>query len=77
MYYVIFWLPRRTLIYAHISDRLAPFKHWPTQLQYSFDHMNFDIYKTMWGNSEFNVTGNLKNFDRFDDLNRLNMPVLS
>ena len=30
----------------------------------------------MWGSSEFNVTGNLKEYDRSDDLSKLSMPVL-
>lgn len=48
----------------------------PEDLQYSLSHSNRDIYQTMWGPSEFSVTGNLKNFDRINDLAKLTMPVL-
>lgn len=45
-------------------------------LQYSLDHVNHEIYFTMWGPSEFTVTGNLKNFDRINDISKLSMPIL-
>jgi proline iminopeptidase len=37
---------------------------------------NQTIYETMWGNSEFLVSGNLKNFDAAKDLNRIKIPTL-
>ncbi len=30
----------------------------------------------MWGPCEFNATGTLKNYERFEDLTKLTMPVL-
>ena len=30
----------------------------------------------MWGPSEFNATGNLKNYDRIDELSRIQVPTL-
>lgn len=48
----------------------------PENLTYSLNHSNRDIYQTMWGPSEFSVTGNLKNFDRLNDLEKLTMPIL-
>lgn len=48
----------------------------PENLQYSLAHINHEIYLTMWGPSEFTVTGNLKNFDRINDLAKLSMPIL-
>lgn len=61
------------VFYNHFVFRL---KTWPENLKYSFDHFNFDIYKTMWGVNEFTVTGNLKDYDRIHDLQSLNIPVL-
>lgn len=49
---------------------------WPSDLVYSFDHMNKTIYEKMWGPSEFSVTGNLKNYDQMENLKHLGMPVL-
>lgn len=51
-------------------------KKWPSDLTYSFDHLNYNVYKTMWGPSEFTVTGNLKDFDVMNSLNHLKMPTL-
>lgn len=34
------------------------------------------IYNYMWGPTEFNATGTLKNFDRVGDLHQLKLPVL-
>lgn len=61
------------IFYQHFLVRM---KNWPKKLKYSFDHINFDIYKTMWGASEFTVTGNLKDFDRINDMKKLNIPIL-
>ena len=37
---------------------------------------NEDIYNYMWGPTEFNATGSLKNFDRTADLHKINQPIL-
>ena len=37
---------------------------------------NGDIYRYMWGPTEFNATGTLKNFDRTSNLHEINEPVL-
>lgn len=37
---------------------------------------NEQIYNYMWGSTEFNATGTLKNFDRTDRLHELKQPVL-
>lgn len=61
------------IYYQHFVFRM---KNWPKKLKYSFNHMNYDIYKTMWGVSEFTVTGNLKDYDRINELPKLTMPTL-
>ncbi len=48
----------------------------PENLQYSLSHSNAEIYQTMWGPSEFKVTGNLKDFERMNDLANLSIPTL-
>jgi len=48
----------------------------PEELVYSLTHSNRDVYQTMWGPSEFTVTGNLKNFDRINDLVNIKNPIL-
>lgn len=51
-------------------------KEWPKSLVSAAAHWNRDIYKTMWGPSEFTITGNLKSFDRVREVTTLAMPVL-
>lgn len=36
---------------------------WPQELLRAFELANFDLYVTMWGNTEFNATGTLKDYD--------------
>ncbi len=38
--------------------------------------MGFNVYRYMWGTSEFFVTGTLKNYDRTGDLNKIKIPTL-
>ena len=53
--------------------RLDP---WPDCLSKAFDAMNYEIYKYMWGPSEFTMTGTLKNYDRINDLYKVKTPTL-
>lgn len=48
----------------------------PEDLVYSLTHSNRNVYQMMWGPSEFTVTGNLKNFDRINNLININSPIL-
>ncbi len=47
----------------------APFKR-------SMDNIEMAIYGHMWGASEFQCTGNLKDWNRLDDLGRIEAPAL-
>lgn len=53
--------------------RLDP---WPEPLMDDFQHYNQAIYNQMQGPSEFEVTGTLKNWDRWNDLDRIEVPTL-
>ncbi len=49
----------------------------PNYLMRVFGELNWDVYKTMWGEeSEFKITGTLSYFDVRGRLNELSMPVL-
>ena len=48
----------------------------PNELLDTFKGFNEIIYNIMWGTNEFTVTGNLKGYDRSNDLYKLSMPVL-
>ena len=51
-------------------------KEWPKSLVTVTAQKNMDIYKTMWGPSEFTVIGNLNQFDTIREVTKLIMPIL-
>jgi proline iminopeptidase len=60
-------------LYSKHICRLEP---WPEPALRSLMNLNADIYNTIQGPSEFTVTGNAKDWDRWQDLHRLSMPTL-
>jgi proline-specific peptidase len=58
--------------YTQWVCRLDP---WPEHVMRSFMNLNEDVYGTMQG-PEWNVTGNLKDWDVIDRLGELDVPVL-
>ncbi|MEJ0000310.1 MAG: proline iminopeptidase-family hydrolase, partial [Verrucomicrobiota bacterium] len=61
-------------LYALMLCRTQP---WPNALERSFKHMNETIYVQMQGKSEFVVTGNLKDWDRWDRLHEIHVKALT
>jgi proline iminopeptidase len=59
--------------YTRHLNRMDP---WPDELNRAFELANFDLYVTLWGNTEFNATGTLKDFDVSSDLGRIEVPTL-
>ena len=53
--------------------RLDP---WPDFLNDALSQLNMDVYLSMWGPSEFTVTGSLKGVDLLPRLPEINLPVL-
>lgn len=53
--------------------RLDP---WPENVTQSLGQMNLDLYLTMWGPSEFTVTGTLKGHDLLPRLHEIVQPTL-
>lgn len=49
---------------------------WPDYLDEALGKLSMDVYLTMWGPSEFTITGKLKDFDLYPDLNKISAPVL-
>jgi len=60
-------------LYPRHVSRVWPF---PEPVQRAFDHANFKIYNYMQGANEFEVTGNLKDWDRWEGLRRIRVPTL-
>jgi proline iminopeptidase len=61
------------VFYGQFVCRMDP---WPEILMESFNTLAMPVYNTMWGPSEFTQTGNLRNFERAEDLRNLEIPVL-
>jgi len=55
-----------------------PLDEWPEPVNRSSAHVNEELYVTMQGPSEFGVVGDakLKNWDRSDDLSKIEVPTL-
>ena len=60
-------------MYARHLCRLKP---WPESLLRTFAHLNTQVYHTVQGPNEFVVTGNFKNWNRWDDLKKITIPTL-
>ena len=53
--------------------RLDP---WPVEVERAFHTYGPVVYETMWGPSEFTVSGNLADYDRSPRLKEIRLPVL-
>lgn len=58
---------------ANFLCRLDP---KPELLVRAFDKFNLDIYFHMWGSSEFNATGSLKDFSQVENLSKISVRTL-
>jgi proline iminopeptidase len=60
-------------VYARCICRLDP---WPEPVARMFRHMNQQVYNTMQGPNEFVITGNFKDWNRWNDLARISVATL-
>jgi proline iminopeptidase len=49
---------------------------WPEPVERALAACNDDVYRAMWGASEFHMTGVLRTYDRSDRLGEIDAPVL-
>ena len=49
---------------------------WSPDLDSVYSTFGTEVYNFMWGPTEFSATGNLKDFDRTDLLNKIKVPTL-
>jgi proline iminopeptidase len=61
-------------LYPKMICRVKP---WPEPVSRTFRHMNDKIYNLMQGKSEFLVTGNLKDWERWDRLHEIKVKALT
>lgn len=59
--------------YTMYLSRLDP---WPARLMDTFGKMNSQLRVHMWGGSEFELTGTLRDYEREEALPALDLPVL-
>lgn len=60
-------------------SRFLSVKQWPPASKKDCDSVpkfNEQVYNYMWGPTEFNATGTLKNFDRAQSLNTIKQPII-
>ncbi|MBJ7448979.1 MAG: proline iminopeptidase-family hydrolase [Parachlamydiales bacterium] len=60
-------------IYALYLCKITP---WPEPLMRSFSKINMQVYQTVQGPNEFVVTGNFKDWNRWNDLHSILTPTL-
>jgi proline iminopeptidase len=65
-------LLRDTLYQRHFC-RLDP---WPEPVDRTLRFLNAQVYETMQGPDEFRIVGNYKDWDRWNDLHRIDVPAL-
>ena len=58
------------------QKHICRMRPWPAGLERSFAGVGLGPYETMLGPSEFNVTGNLKDWDVTERLHEIEMPTL-
>lgn len=61
-------------LYPKVICRTSP---WPDAVNRVFRHANLKIYNQMQGKSEFLVTGNLKDWERWDRLHEIKVRTLT
>lgn len=61
-------------LYPQMICRLQP---WPEPVTRSFSKLNEKVYNQMQGKSEFEVTGNLKGWERWDRLHEIKVKALT
>jgi proline iminopeptidase len=66
----------QTAMMAYYNRHVCRLNPWPDSLLEALDGLNMDVYQTMWGPSEFTVTGKLKDFDLYPRLHEITIPVL-
>lgn len=61
------------LFYKSHLCRLQP---WPDCIKKTFGEMGVDVYESMWGPSEFTISGTLKSYERAHNLKEIKTPAL-
>jgi proline iminopeptidase len=60
-------------IRSHYLCRLSP---WPEPLLRTFAHQNHQVSQTIYGPTTYLITGNFRNWNRWNDLHKISVPTL-
>lgn len=63
-------------VFKYIKRHVCRLDPWPEKLKEAATGTGIEVYRTMWGPSEFCPTGNLKDFDRTGRLHEIDQPTL-
>jgi len=63
-------------VFEYIKRHVCRMDPWPDKLKEAAASTGIEVYRTMWGPSEFCPTGNLKDFDRTGKLHEIDQPTL-
>lgn len=63
-------------VFEYIKRHVCRLDPWPERLKEAATGTGIEVYRTMWGPSEFCPTGNLKDFDRTGSLHEIEQPTL-
>ncbi|HEX4215103.1 MAG TPA: proline iminopeptidase-family hydrolase [Candidatus Dormibacteraeota bacterium] len=63
-------------ILAYYRRHVCRLDPWPEEVERSFAGAGMDVYETMWGPSEWAVTGRLHDFDTSGRLGEIHLPAL-
>jgi proline iminopeptidase len=67
----------QAIIYGKLyKEHLCRLDPWPDPVERTFKHLAAPVYNTMQGANEFVVTGTFKDWDRWADLPKIQVPTL-
>lgn len=61
---------------SYFQEHICRIYPYPEDLLKAFEKRNDQVYTQMWGESEFSITGNLKDFDCSRQLAQITLPAL-
>ena len=67
---------QRLLTSEYYNKHICRLPVWPDAVNRTLKHLNYPLYLTMQGPSEFSVSGRLLTWDRMEDLEKIEVPAL-